>query len=139
MDSIRRNIHLLADCGFRLALDDYRGARINFPQCSTMPFSEIKVDSYLVDGVFRDHASQAILESIRQYSIANQQRLVVEGVTDSKDLLVLNDIGVDAYQGYLFCRPKPVRELQRWMKVWRGRIIESETTELPKQNASYFP
>lgn len=138
-ETFRHNIHNLADCGFTLALDDYRGARMSYQQCSKMPFSEIKVDSYLVDGLFRDHASQTIVESIRQYSKANNQRLVVEGVTDSKDLLVLNDIGVDAYQGYLFCRPKPLRELQRWMKVWRGRIIESEITDIPKQKASYFP
>ena len=125
-----KNLNRLRIHGFSLSLDDYGAGYTNLRQLKNLPFNEIKLDAQLVDGIHNDKVLQIIVESVRKVTTEMGLTLIAEGISDSKDLLVLNDIGVDGYQGYLFCRPKPIDEMSRWYQAWKNNITLAASTHL---------
>lgn len=117
-----KNLNRLRIHGYELSLDDYGAGYTSLRQIEKLPFNEIKLDAQLVNGIHNDKVLQTIVRSIRSITHQLKLTLVAEGVADSRDLLHMNDIGVDAYQGYLFCRPKPANELVRWHKAWQKSV-----------------
>lgn len=117
-----KNLNRLRIHGYRLSLDDYGAGFTNLRQLQKLPFNEIKLDGQLVQGIHSDKLLQVIVRSIRTLTKEMGLKLIAEGVADARDLVEMNDIGVDAYQGYLFCRPKPMDELIRWHAAWQKSV-----------------
>jgi EAL domain-containing protein (putative c-di-GMP-specific phosphodiesterase class I) len=46
--------------------------------------------------------------------------VIAEGVEDEAALIRKRAAGVDALQGFLFCRPLPARALPIWLRFWRS-------------------
>ncbi|WNO08715.1 EAL domain-containing response regulator [Teredinibacter sp. KSP-S5-2] len=120
-----KNLNRLRIHGFKLSLDDYGAGFTNIRQLKSLPFNEIKLDAKLIDGIRQDRVLQVIVRSVKNVCDELNLTLIAEGINDPDDLAMLNSIGVDGYQGYLFCRPKPLNELLRWYKVWVHTIHES--------------
>lgn len=125
-DQQLKNLNRLRIHGYQLSLDDYGAGYTNLRQLKSLPFNEIKLDAQLINGIHTDKVLRVIVESVRRVTGEMGLRLIAEGISDSKDLLVTNEIGVDGYQGYLFCRPKPMEELNRWYPVWKKTIAASK-------------
>jgi EAL domain-containing protein (putative c-di-GMP-specific phosphodiesterase class I)/AmiR/NasT family two-component response regulator len=121
-----KNLNRLRIHGFELSLDDYGAGFTNLRQIKNLPFAEIKLDSLLIDGLHKDKILKIIVDSVRQITNELGMRLVAEGISDSSDLLSLSNIGVDVYQGYLFCRPKQASEILRWIPHWHETISGRE-------------
>lgn len=117
-----KNLNRLRIHGFELSLDDYGAGFTNLRQIKNLPFSEIKLDSLLIDGLHNDKVLKIIVDSVHQLTQELNIRLVAEGISDASDLMTLSNIGVDVYQGYLFCRPKTVDEILRWIPHWHETI-----------------
>jgi len=125
-----KNLNRFRIHGYPLSLDDYGAGFTNLRQLKSLPFNEIKLDGQLINGIHADKVLQVIVQSVHKVTQEMGLFLIAEGISDSKDLIVTNDIGVDAYQGYLFCRPKPMDELERWYSVWK-KTINSESGNRP--------
>lgn len=116
-----KNLNRLRIKGFGLALDDFGAGYTNLRQIKNVPYTEIKLDRQMVDGVSRDRVLAVIAKSVLNLTHELGIKLVAEGVENPADLAFLNDIGVEYFQGYLFCRPKPLGELIRWYQAW-GKV-----------------
>jgi EAL domain-containing protein (putative c-di-GMP-specific phosphodiesterase class I) len=46
--------------------------------------------------------------------------VVAEGIEDDATLAVLQELGCDYGQGYLFSAPLPASEFEAWAQSWRG-------------------
>ncbi len=125
-DQQLKNLNRLRIHGFALSLDDYGAGFTNIRQLRSLPFNEIKLDSKLIEGIHKDQVLQIIVESVRKVCSEINVTLVAEGVDNTNDLTCLNSLGIDVYQGYLFCRPKPLNELLRWHRVWMDKLAESD-------------
>jgi len=55
--------------------------------------------------------------------------IVAEGIEDEPALQRARDLGVDAVQGFLFCRPLPARAVPIWLNEW-------QTGQLPRPNST---
>ena len=115
-----KNLNRLSIHGFNLSLDDYGAGYTNLRQLKNIPFKEIKIDAQMVEGISRDRVLQVIVESVRNVTNELNLKLIAEGVEYIEDMDTLKKINVDAYQGYLLCRPKPVDELIRWFHSWQN-------------------
>lgn len=104
--------------GFRLSLDDFGTGFTNFQQLMELPFSEIKLDRLFVHGCYTDDVSKVIIHSVQSIAQKNNIHLLAEGIEHQDDLSYLVDAGVHDFQGFLFCRPKPLVEINRWLQQW---------------------
>ncbi|WP_045857089.1 EAL domain-containing response regulator [Teredinibacter purpureus] len=134
-ESQLKNLNRMRIHGFQLSLDDYGAGFTNLRQLKNLPFNEIKLDAQMINGIHTDKVLRIMVESVRKVTHEMGLNLVAEGISDSKDLMVISDIGVDAYQGYLFCRPKPMDELLRWHANWEKTVRQTKIVNLNDKHA----
>ncbi|MBV1920650.1 MAG: EAL domain-containing response regulator [Pseudomonadales bacterium] len=104
--------------GFSLSLDDFGTGYTNMEQLRSLPFTEIKLDKLLSQGVNNDHVSKILVDAICQISMELGMTVISEGVERIEDIVWLNAVGVQNFQGFQFCRPKPFSEIVRWLHAW---------------------
>ncbi|WP_460239300.1 EAL domain-containing protein [Aurantivibrio plasticivorans] len=122
-DSLQlENLSRLRIHGYRLSLDDFGVGFTSIGQLRAMPFNEVKLDRRFVHGIAQDKVMAEVAKTICSLCHKLNMTLVAEGIEQHDDLQQLESIGVDGYQGFLFCRPKPLEELFRWSKIWNKRL-----------------
>jgi EAL domain-containing protein (putative c-di-GMP-specific phosphodiesterase class I) len=106
--------------GMSLSIDDFGTGYASFKVLRQMPFSEIKIDRSFVSDVTSSRDSRAIVKSIIDLAANMELGCVAEGVETEETAGLLEQLGVEAMQGYLIGRPMPVAALQDWLSSWIG-------------------
>ncbi len=104
-------LNALKDAGFGISMDDFGAKYSNLLMLSTAPFSEIKIDKSLIDGICHSPQSRTVVEYIiRMVHELGLSNCLAEGVetTSQKDILL--SAGCNYGQGYLFYKPLPVHK-----------------------------
>jgi len=105
--------------------DSYGSGFTNIRQLQLLPIDDIKIDRELVNSMHRDKALQTIIEAVKQIADDQQVRVIANGVHDPSDLIMLDKLGVNYYQGHFFSRPKPVNDCIRWLKSWKRTLSDT--------------
>ena len=109
----------LVERGVRFAVDDFGTGYSSLARLKTLPAQIVKLDRAFVTGVADDPADHAVARAVVDMARAMQRRTVAEGVETAEQFTVLREIGVDAYQGWLFSRALPATELRALLAVGR--------------------
>ncbi len=121
----------LRDLGVRLSVDDFGTGNSSLAQLRRLPVNEVKVDRSFVQGMATDPGDLAIVNAVVTLSQQFGLAVVAEGVESELTLELLQDIGCEIGQGFLFSRPLPYERLETWF----GAQVEPETVvagELPR-------
>jgi diguanylate cyclase (GGDEF)-like protein len=104
----------LHELGVRLAIDDFGTGGSSLSDLRGLPVQEIKIDRTFVQGVATDPGDLAVVRTAvdlaRNFGLA----VVAEGVESELALSVLEEVGCDVCQGFLFSRPLPYERLDAW-------------------------
>lgn len=104
-------LQALHDAGVRLALDDFGTGYSSLSYLHKLPISTLKVDrSFVADLDVRDSAL-TLTRSIVALARALQLHVVAEGVETRRQAELLQGLGCDELQGYLYSRPLPPGQL----------------------------
>ncbi|MBP2339029.1 diguanylate cyclase (GGDEF)-like protein/PAS domain S-box-containing protein [Saccharothrix coeruleofusca] len=109
---VRQSMAELVDRGVRFAVDDFGTGYSSLARLKDLPAQIIKVDRRFVSGVDHDSSDFAVAKAVVDMARAMGRKCVAEGVETEAQFQVLRDIGVDAYQGWLFSRPVPPKEFR---------------------------
>ncbi|MGA8056032.1 MAG: EAL domain-containing protein, partial [Burkholderiales bacterium] len=111
------NVARLRMKGFGVSIDDYGTGYSSLQQLARMPFTELKVDQSFVQGAALNQQREAILAS--SVELARRLKLVsvAEGVETQSDLSVLETLGCDLVQGFLFARPMSAPDFASWAEI----------------------
>ncbi|MDG4821236.1 bifunctional diguanylate cyclase/phosphodiesterase [Asanoa sp. WMMD1127] len=110
MPTLRR----LRDIGVRLSVDDFGTGYSSLSYLRRLPVHEVKVDRSFVQGMATDPADLAIVNAVVTLSQQFGLTVVAEGVESELTLELLQDIGCEVGQGFLFSRPLPYERLEAW-------------------------
>jgi EAL domain-containing protein (putative c-di-GMP-specific phosphodiesterase class I) len=97
--------------GYRIALDDFGCARSNFDQLVRLPLNEIKIDQSLVQGAMRWSAERSAIAAICRTAEELGITCVAEGIETVEQARMMQDIGCDMGQGFLFAKALPACQL----------------------------
>jgi diguanylate cyclase (GGDEF)-like protein len=122
MPSLRR----LHDLGVRLAVDDFGTGSSSLAYLRRLPVHEVKIDRSFVQGMATDPGDLAIVRAVLDLARHFGLTAVAEGVESELTLGLLEEIGCDVGQGFLFSRPLPYERLEAWF----GAQTEAEPTPL---------
>ncbi|TCB99207.1 bifunctional diguanylate cyclase/phosphodiesterase [Micromonospora zingiberis] len=128
--SLRR----LRDLGVRLSVDDFGTGSSSLAHLRRLPVHEVKVDRSFVQGMATDPGDLAIVNAVVTLSQQFGLTVVAEGVESELTLELLQDIGCEIGQGFLFSRPLPYERLEAWF----GAQVDPESIsnrELPRLRA----
>jgi diguanylate cyclase (GGDEF)-like protein len=104
----------LRDLGVRLSVDDFGSRHSSLSSLRRLPINEVKVDRSFVQGMATDPVDLAIVNAIVTLSQQFGLAVVAEGVESELTLELLQDIGCQIGQGFLFSRPLPYERLEAW-------------------------
>jgi EAL domain-containing protein (putative c-di-GMP-specific phosphodiesterase class I) len=106
-----RNIAQLRADGVHVAIDDFGTGFTSLSMLADLQVDELKVDRAFVAAALTSPAAEAIVRSVVDLGHRLGLRVVGEGVEDQATSHLLEQLGYDRQQGYLFSRPLPPEEL----------------------------
>ncbi|QSB15497.1 GGDEF and EAL domain-containing protein [Natronosporangium hydrolyticum] len=107
-------LHQLAELGVRLSVDDFGTGYSSLSYLSRLPVHEVKIDQSFVQGMATDAGDLAIVRAVVDLARHFDLTVVAEGVESELTLNLLEEIGCDIGQGFLFSRPLPYERLEAW-------------------------
>ncbi|HEU5111590.1 MAG TPA: EAL domain-containing protein, partial [Micromonosporaceae bacterium] len=119
-------LNRLRDMGVRLSVDDFGTGYSSLSYLRRLPVHEVKIDQEFVQGMATDPGDLAIVRAVVDLSRHFGLSVVAEGVESELTLDLLEEIGCDVGQGFLFSRPLPYERLEAWF----GAQTEAEPTPL---------
>lgn len=99
--------------GISISLDDFGTGFSSFSYLKQLPLERLKIDQSFVRHLADDPQDRTIVASIITLAHALGFSVVAEGVADQRQLRILQEMGCDDIQGYLFSPPVPAAEFAR--------------------------
>lgn len=121
---IRKILDQIHEFGCQIALDDFGTGYSSLSYLSRVPVDIIKIDQSFVRSIGTDQISVAqknrmLMESITAIAHKMNCKVVAEGVETAEQYALLQTLGIDYAQGYLFSKPRFVPELMKDMTFSR--------------------
>jgi len=102
LSQVLKNLNFLTEQGFEIALDDFGVGFSSFSYMKQLPLSYVKLDGSYVRDLVSNEKNRAFIESVVIMSKAFNMMTIAEFVQDKESMKILEEIGVDYAQGYLF-------------------------------------
>ncbi|BDC42344.1 cyclic di-GMP phosphodiesterase [Paraburkholderia terrae] len=103
------------DLGAQVHLDDFGTGYSSLSQLGRIPLDVIKLDRSFVSSINADRKSQALVRSMVAVAQALQLKVVAEGIETESEELFMKGLGVEYVQGFLYGKPMPAAEFERWL------------------------
>ena len=110
-DSIRK-MEKLKSLGVKFSMDDFGTGYSSLSYLSRLPIDQLKIDQSFVRDITTDQHDAAIVQTIISMALSLGMDVIAEGVETEEQREFLELRGCQAYQGYLFAKPKPIDELE---------------------------
>ena len=116
-------LNALRDVGVRLALDDFGTGYSSLSYLRTLPLDVLKIAKQFVDGVAISSADAAFVRLIVELAGTVGLTVIAEGIESADQLEVLQSVGCDQGQGFLYS-PALVDE-RPWVGKGPGRFARA--------------
>ena len=97
--------------GIELSIDDFGTGYSSLSQLHRIPFNELKIDRSFVANMIADEEARAIVKTCIMLGHELNMRVVAEGVETREQLDLLELMGCDIAQGFLFSKPVSAAEI----------------------------
>ena len=115
LQNVIPSLHRLNEVGVEISIDDFGTGYSSLAYLTTLPISEVKVDRTFVRDLGITPQSSAVVTAIIALARALGLRVTAEGVETLRQMEVLHRLGCSLMQGFLFSKPLPADELERWI------------------------
>ncbi|NOR51843.1 MAG: EAL domain-containing protein, partial [Gammaproteobacteria bacterium] len=119
----------LQQCGVQFALDDFGTGYSSLSYLRQLPINQLKIDRSFVRDITRNREDEAIAETIIGMAKSLKKDIIAEGVEEQSQLDVLQRLGCDTYQGYLFSPAIPAAEVRA--------LLQRQNTPVLLQDADF--
>ncbi len=108
-------LHRLNEVGVEISIDDFGTGYSSLAYLTTLPISEVKIDRSFVRDLGITPQSSAVVTAIIALARSLGLRVIAEGVETLRQMEVLHRLGCSVMQGFLFSKPLPPDDLERWL------------------------
>ncbi|HQP09805.1 MAG TPA: EAL domain-containing protein [Candidatus Omnitrophota bacterium] len=102
-----KELDMLRNIGIKIAVDDVGSGFASLDTVVEIRPDIVKIDRQLVRELHKDDLKYNIMQAIISFCKKSKVLTVAEGIEEEKELEAVNELGVDAVQGYLLARPAP--------------------------------
>lgn len=113
-DHINELLHELRRLGLDVAIDDFGSGFASLRYLNMLPVNKLKIDRTFTGNIHQNAHNAAITRGILGMTSEMDIEVVAEGVETNEEYQYLLKHKCGFMQGYLFCRPIPIKELIEW-------------------------
>ena len=106
----------LRHLGLDVAIDDFGSGFASLRYLNMLPVNKLKIDRSFTGNIHQNAHNAAITRGILGMTTEMNIEVVAEGVETNEEYQYLREHKCDFMQGYLFCRPIPIKELIEWVQ-----------------------
>lgn len=129
IDDIRTFIDSLRKQGFRFALDDFGTGFTSFRYLKLLQVDLVKIDGEYIKNLTIDQTDRLFVQQMVGLCKGLGITTIAEFVEDRSIAAALQELGVDAGQGWLFAKPQP--DLPALIQHYQGKIMNDWAEEPP--------
>ncbi|BBP44591.1 hypothetical protein THMIRHAT_23370 [Thiosulfativibrio zosterae] len=115
-DTIKDALSKLQNQGLSIAIDDFGTGYSSLVALRELHSNILKIDKQFVDDLDTSEDDEAIVSAIIYMAHALGKAVVAEGVETEQQMLKLQTLGCDIYQGYYFARPQSCQDTCRHLQ-----------------------
>ncbi len=119
MNNIETTIYqlgLLKNKNFTIYIDDFGTGYSSLSYLQRLPVDVLKIDQSFIGMLGKTEGSEAIVRSVIALAHSLKLKAIAEGVETKEQLALLQSLGCDYAQGYLFSKPRPANEITRMLE-----------------------
>lgn len=115
VDAVVNKMQSLKTMGVLLSLDDFGIGYSSLSLLKQLPLDELKIDQSFVSEALENPNSALIVQTIISMGRSLGIEVIAEGVAKKGQELFLKAAGCKTYQGYLFGKPKQIKNFEKAM------------------------
>ncbi len=112
-DEISTEMQELSAMGIRFAVDDFGTGYSSLQHLHRLPISTVKIDRSFVQRLCDVSSSYPIVKAIIAVGHSMKMEVIAEGVEQEDQRVILDRLGCDGMQGYLFAKPVSPEEIAK--------------------------
>ncbi len=116
--STERTLHRLKERGIKLHVDDFGTGYSSLSYLCRFPIDSIKIDRSFITEIIRQPEYLEIVRTVVRLAKNLELSVIAEGVETEQQREVLNDLGCDYVQGFLFSRARDPGEVPDLLAGW---------------------
>lgn len=113
---MRRSLEQLAHMGVKLAIDDFGTGYSSLAYLKRLPVGKIKIDKSFIAGIGSEDVDEALVRAIIGLARTFGKGVLAEGIETEAQRAFLAQEGCEQGQGYLFSRPVPFAQCDRFFE-----------------------
>ena len=102
--------------GFRIAIDDFGTGYSSLSYLQKLNLDSIKIDQSFIRDIEQNNGAFSITRAIITLAKSLELETVAEGVENSTQIQILNDLGCDHIQGFYYSKPLDKADFMKMLK-----------------------
>jgi EAL domain-containing protein (putative c-di-GMP-specific phosphodiesterase class I) len=109
-------LNALSRAGIKIDFDDFGTGYASLTHLKEYPVDRIKLDRSFISQLPHDRESLGIVRAVIQLAHELDKEVIAEGVETAEQAELLDDMGCDFLQGYLFSKPMPAKDAGEYLR-----------------------
>ncbi len=112
IDRVVGKLNRLAQCGVRIAIDDFGMGYSSLSYLQTLPLNNLKIDRSFIATIQSPNDKNSIISAIVAMAKELEMHIVAEGVENKVQMDYVRKIGCPTVQGFWYGHPMPAEQLR---------------------------
>jgi diguanylate cyclase (GGDEF)-like protein/PAS domain S-box-containing protein len=113
--------------GVLIAIDDFGTGYSSFASLKHLTVDSLKIDKYFIDDMLIDQKSRLLVSSMIEMGHHLAHGIVAEGVESKEQRQLLQELGCEVSQGYLFSKPVHSEDISKLLRAQKSEEVPTGT------------